>query len=65
MAEVEKTPARESSSRGGEARHDVPAREEKRITALFRRWPALDDREARELRRLWDERMHRAKHDVG
>jgi hypothetical protein len=65
MAEVETTPARESSNPGGGERLDAPAREEKRITALFRRWPALDDREARELRRLWDERMHRAKHDVG
>jgi hypothetical protein len=65
MAGVETTPTRAFSSRGDEARLDAPAREERRITALFRRWPALDDREARELRRLWDERMHRAKRDVG
>jgi hypothetical protein len=34
---------------------------EQRITALFRRWPGLDSRESRELRRLWDERIRRAK----
>jgi hypothetical protein len=31
------------------------------MTALFRRFPALSDGEARELRKLWDERIRRAK----
>jgi hypothetical protein len=35
---------------------------EQRITALFRRWPGLDNREVTELRRLWDERIRRARH---
>jgi hypothetical protein len=35
---------------------------EQRITALFRRWPGLDKREVTELRRLWDERIRRARH---
>jgi hypothetical protein len=35
---------------------------ERRITALFRRWPALSSSELGELRRLWDERLRRAKH---
>jgi hypothetical protein len=35
---------------------------ERRITALFRRWPGLDNREVTELRRLWDERIRRARH---
>jgi hypothetical protein len=34
---------------------------EDRLTALFRRWPALSDREAGELRRLWDERVQQTK----
>lgn len=40
----------------------VAAREkERRMTALFRRWPALDSREVRELKRLWNERIRRAR----
>jgi hypothetical protein len=35
---------------------------ERRITALFRRWPALDRGEESELRRLWDDRIRRARH---
>jgi len=35
---------------------------ERRITVLFRRWPALNSRELGELRGLWDERIRRAKH---
>jgi hypothetical protein len=35
---------------------------EQRITALFRRWPRLENGELTELRRLWDERIRRARH---
>jgi hypothetical protein len=31
------------------------------MTALFRRFPALSAGEARELRKLWDERIRRAR----
>ena len=34
---------------------------ERRITALFRRWPGLDSSEQSELKRLWDDRIRRAK----
>jgi hypothetical protein len=34
---------------------------ERRITALFRRWPGLDSRELSELKGLWDDRIRRAK----
>lgn len=45
-----------------EERLDETARQrERRITALFRRWGALSNGEVRELRRLWDERLRRAK----
>jgi hypothetical protein len=37
------------------------ATHEERIASLFRRWPAIDDQEARDLRRLWDERIRQAK----
>ena len=35
---------------------------DERLTALFRRWPALAARELRELRRLYDERLRLARH---
>jgi hypothetical protein len=45
-----------------EERLDETARQrERRITALFHRWGALSNSEIRELRRLWDERVRRAK----
>jgi hypothetical protein len=34
---------------------------EERLASLFRRWPALADQELRELRRLWEARVERAK----
>jgi hypothetical protein len=43
-----------------EERLDRAARED-RMTRLFRRWPALNRNELRELRRLWDERVRKAK----
>lgn len=43
-----------------EERLDNAAQEE-RIASLFRRWPALDDHEAAELRRLWEERVLQAR----
>ena len=35
---------------------------EQRMTELFRRWPALDCDELRELRRIWNERIRDTKH---
>jgi hypothetical protein len=43
-----------------EERLDTAAHEE-RLASLFRRWPALDDHETTELRRLWEERVLQAK----
>jgi hypothetical protein len=37
------------------------ASHEERLESLFRRWPALDDREASELRKLWEERVLQAR----
>lgn len=34
---------------------------EERMTSLFRRWPALTEHEAAELRRLWEARVQQAK----
>jgi hypothetical protein len=42
-------------------RHASDARDE-RISALFRRWPALNKVELREIRRLHDERQRLARH---
>ena len=35
---------------------------DRRLTPLFRRWPALDKLELAELHRLWDERLRLARH---
>jgi len=35
---------------------------DRRLTLLFRRWPALDKLESAELHRLWDERLRLARH---
>jgi hypothetical protein len=54
--------AAHSSAGGREERHDAADRDpERRITVLFRRWPALSSGEMGELRRLWDERIRRSK----
>ena len=42
-------------------RPDPTAERERRIARPFRRWPALSEFEDRELRRLWRERIARAK----
>jgi hypothetical protein len=44
-----------------EERLGAAGEEERRMTALFRGWPALSSREGRELRRLWNERIRAAK----
>jgi hypothetical protein len=60
---TETLPANDSDSSPGhsEERLGAAGEKERRMTALFRRWPALSNREGRELRRLWDERIRRAK----
>ena len=35
---------------------------DRRLTPLFRRWPALNKLEIAELHRVWDERVRLAKH---
>ena len=60
----ETLPASDSESSlgdSGERRVVTEADTERRITVLFRRWPALNNREGGELRRLWDERIRRTK----
>src|SRR5262249_6521168 len=41
-------------------RPDRAEERERRMTRLFRRWPALSEREHRELRSLWRARIERA-----
>lgn len=53
--------ARTTRQRGAMDLDVFPEAGEKRISSLFRRWPALDRMERLELRRLWRARMHAAK----
>jgi hypothetical protein len=41
---------------------DARTSRDDRLTALFRRWPALSRREQRELRVTWRERVRLARH---
>jgi hypothetical protein len=56
---VETSPVGDPPGRS-EERLDNDSHEE-RLAVLFRRWPALADHEAMELRRLWEERIREAK----
>jgi hypothetical protein len=60
---TETLPANDSDSSPGHSEERLVAAEkkERRMTALFRRWPALDNGEVHELKRLWSERIRRAK----
>lgn len=42
--------------------HEAKEERDRRLTPLFRRWPALSKLELAELHRLWDERLRLAKH---
>ena len=50
-----------AEGRTAEHRGRAESEKERRITALFRRWPSLNVSESHELRRLWDERIRHAK----
>ena len=41
---------------------DARTSRDDRLSALFRRWPALSSRELRELRETWRERVRIARH---
>jgi len=63
MADVEhlvETP-RVAARPGRSERRPTEAVLEERMTSLFRRWPALTEHEAAELRRLWEARVQQAK----
>jgi hypothetical protein len=60
---AETLPESDCSSGRVEGRLPATAHErEQRMTELFRRWPALDSNELRELRRIWNERIRDTKH---